>query len=63
MPDRSFFNPDPNVAVEIKGFEFYDDNFSSIDGNDLTLWDKYRLWFLLLIVIILLLIIFIAKKN
>ena len=63
VPDRSFFNPDPNVAVEIKGFDFYDDNFSSIRGNDLTLWDKYRLWFLLLIVIILLLIIFVAKKN
>jgi len=63
VPERSFFNPDPNVTVDIKGSEFYDDKFSSIEGNDLTFWDKYHLWFLFLILIILVLIIFIAKKK
>lgn len=62
MPDRSLFNPDPNVEVEIKGASFYDAKFSGIEGNGLTFWDKYRLWLILLIAAILILVLLLRKK-
>jgi hypothetical protein len=62
VPDRSIFNPDPRVVVDIKGATFYDDKFSGIEGSDLTFWDKYRLW-LILGILLVLLIFFLIRRG
>ena len=56
VPERSFFNPDPKVEVEIKGASFYEDKYSNIEGSGLTFWDKNRLWLIILIVVVVIVI-------
>jgi hypothetical protein len=61
VPDLPFFDPDPTVTVDIKGSTFYDDDFSGIDGSNVTFWDKYRVWILLLLIAVAI-IVFLVRR-
>lgn len=63
LPARSFFNPDPDVKVNIKQASFYEGRLSEIEGSDLGFWGKYRLWILLLFLLVALLLLLLRRRT
>ena len=61
VPDFPLLNADPDIEIAIKGSPFFAGDYSDIEGNDSTFWDKYRLWIIVL-VLVLLVILLLRKK-